>query len=90
MLTCEKHIFSLLFRDSFKNDATAIKAFINTAIAETNQGYANSKVPIVMNLQCIIETAVQDNPNSEVMLNAFKAAASESNAYFKKKYLLKS
>jgi len=66
-----------IYRDSFKNDATAIKAFINTAISETNQGYANSKVPIVMNLQCIIETAIQDNPNSDTMLSAFLAAASK-------------
>ena len=72
----------LNFRESFKNDATAIKGFISTAIAETNQGYANSKVPIVMNLQCIIESAIQDNPDSEAMLNAFQAAASESNSKF--------
>ena len=32
-----------------------------------------------MNLQCIIESAIQDNPDSEAMLNAFQTAASESN-----------
>ena len=35
-----------------------------------------------MNLQCIIESAIQDNPDSEAMLNAFQAAASESNSKF--------
>ena len=65
-----------IYRQSFNNDVVAMKAFINTAISETNQGYSNSKVPINMVLHCIRDSSVRDDKDSEKMLNAFEAAAS--------------
>jgi len=71
------NIFFIEYRDSFNNDATAIKAFISTVISETNQGYSNSKVPIVMKLHCIIDTPIADNPDILSVLKDFEAAASK-------------
>ena len=65
----------LYFRASFNNDATQMRAFINQAIAETNQGYANSKVPITMSLKCMIASSVLDNIDTGKMLSDFLASS---------------
>jgi len=62
------------FRKSFKSDAE-LAAFVNLAISETNQGYANSQVPINMYLKCLLNTPSADASSSDTILNNFLASA---------------
>jgi len=68
-----------LFRDSFAS-AEAMKSFINLAIAETNRGYTNSKVPITLSLHCIVESSIQDQTSLSTLLDAFRSSASKWSA----------
>jgi len=62
------------FRNSFSSSA-ALAAFVNLAIAETNQGYANSRVPIQMYLRCLLNTPSADASTSHAVLSNFATAA---------------
>jgi|FrelakmetLWP11LW_1041352.scaffolds.fasta_scaffold611732_1 hypothetical protein len=53
-------------------------AFINQAVAETNQGYINSKVPITMTLRCIVDSAITSVTSFSAMIDTFTASASKT------------
>ena len=56
-------------------DATAdIEGFVNQAIAETNQGYANSQIPLVAELFCAKEARVSDSDNGIQLLRDFSTS----------------
>ena len=56
-------------------DATAdIEGFVNQAIAETNQGYANSQIPLVAELFCAKEARVSDSNNGIQLLEDFSTS----------------
>ena len=61
----------ILIRESFQNSYEAINAFIWLAIAETNQGYRNSEVPIELNLFCIVHSAIEDTTDMRKQLVSF-------------------
>jgi hypothetical protein len=65
-----------MFSESFDYSALAIQAFIDQTIAETNQGYSNSDVPIVVSLHCVVQSEVPDDVDLHVMMADFKASAS--------------
>ena len=65
---------------SFDYSELAITAFIELVIAETNQGYVNSDVPITIYPHCIIQSAVQDNLDLHVMIDDFKESAGNISA----------
>lgn len=49
-----------------------IKGFFDQVIAVTNQGYANSKIPVMIKQHCSPEEAtINDNPDAVVMLKSF-------------------
>ena len=53
-------------------DATAdIEGFVNQAVAETNQGYANSQIPLVAEVFCTKEARVSDSDNGVQLLEDF-------------------
>ena len=56
---------------AFYSSAAAIAAFVNLAIAETNQGYANTQIPITMAIHCILDSTVQSVTNFSTILNNF-------------------
>jgi hypothetical protein len=62
------------FRSSFESDAELV-AFVNLAISETNQGYANSQIPIVMFLKCLLNTPSEDGATFTDVFNNFVNAA---------------
>jgi len=60
-----------LFRAYFSNSAAAIAAFVNLAVAETNQGYANTQIPITLALHCILDSSLASQNSFSAMLNNF-------------------
>ncbi len=64
------------FRASFTS-TSAMTAFINQAIFESNTGYANSKIPITLALQCIVDSALIDNPSLATVITNFANSAGD-------------
>merc|ERR1719348_907340 len=48
-----------------------IPMFVSQVIAETNQGYINSRVPLRVKSHCIAAASLRDNYDSSAMLNQF-------------------
>jgi len=71
------------FRKSFNSDAE-LAAFVNLAISETNQGYANSKIPINMYLKCLLDTPSADASDSETILYNFLFSAKDDYKTFRR------
>jgi hypothetical protein len=65
------------FRALFSNSASAITSFVNQAIAMTNVGYANSRVPITMTLHCIIDSSITSVTSFSTMIKSFTPSASK-------------
>jgi hypothetical protein len=60
---------------AFYGTAAALAAFINLALAESNQGYANTQIPITLGLHCILDSPITSVANLSLMLNTFTASA---------------
>ena len=71
---CWKHKLFPEFRAYF-GTAAAVASFVNQVIAEANQGYANSQIPITMALHCILDSTVQSNTSFNQMINDFTATS---------------
>ncbi len=71
------------FRKSFASNAELV-AFVNLAISETNQGYANSLVPINMYLKCLLNTPSVDASDSHTILGNFLKAANNNFKTFRR------
>ena len=72
MIVLKTH--NIFLRASFSG-AASMNAFINQAIAETNTGYKNSQVPIILSLRCILSSSINDDTDLGNVLNAFKNSA---------------
>ena len=59
--------YTLEFRDATSD----IQGFVNQAIAETNQGYANSQIPLVAEVFCTKEAHVRDSEDGLQQLEDF-------------------
>jgi len=75
-----------LYRSYFSNSAASIASFVNLAIAETNQGYANSQVPITLALHCILDSNLAAQNSFSSMISGFYNSACIENTL---KYLLR-
>lgn len=71
------------FRKSFASD-DELKAFVNLGFAETNQGYANSKIPLNVYLKCLLNSASTDGATGTLTIKGFKAASGGDFASFRK------
>jgi hypothetical protein len=80
--------FYKFFRALYSNSVTAITAFINQAIAETNQGYVNSRVPITMVVHCIVDSSIASVTSFSTMLSTFTASASRNKSAIQKQVFL--
>ena len=49
------------YNPEFREATSDIQGFVNQVIAETNQGYANSLIPLVVELFCTKEASVSDS-----------------------------
>jgi hypothetical protein len=61
---------------NFFTTPAAVAAFVNLAIAETNQGYANTQIPITLALHCIADSSIAANNSFGVMITNFLVSAS--------------
>ncbi len=58
----------------FVGNSTKVKQFydfdcwLDQAIAETNEGYSNSKIPIVVKIHCVVNSDVADDSDLVSML----------------------
>ena len=52
-------------------------AFIQLAIADTNQGYSNTRIPIQLVLKCIVDAPIVDVADMGKQLEDFKNSASK-------------
>ena len=52
------------YTPEFREATADIQGFVNQVIAETNQGYANSQIPLVAEVFCIKEAHVRDIPHN--------------------------
>jgi hypothetical protein len=69
----------------YSNSVASITAFINQAIAESNQGYINSRVPITLVLHCIVDSSIASVNSFLTMINTFTASASKTKQQIKNK-----
>jgi len=60
---------------AYYGTAAALTAFINLAVAESNQGYANTQIPITLALHCILDSTIPSVSSFSQMINNFTAAA---------------
>jgi hypothetical protein len=72
---------TVYYTTEFKRSTKNVKNFVNQAIAETNAGYMNSKVPIRIKLHCLIESNIPDGMDSAKALAKF--GTSEGRSYNK-------
>ena len=60
------------YTPEFAASTPDIPGFIDQVLSETNQGYANSGVPLVATVHCIEAATINDNDDSSAMLSEFK------------------
>eukprot|EP00095_Tigriopus_kingsejongensis_P011820 maker-scaffold423_size175618-snap-gene-0.9 protein:Tk11820 transcript:maker-scaffold423_size175618-snap-gene-0.9-mRNA-1 annotation:"hypothetical protein" len=59
-------------QEEFEDVTTDIKSFVNQAIAETNIGYSNSKIPLRLKLHCLLKApTIRETKNMEAMVYKF-------------------
>ena len=71
-------------RSYYSNSAAAIAAFVNLAVAETNQGYANTQIPITLALHCILDSGLTSSTSFSSMLNSFYNSAGTKDIFTEK------
>ena len=65
--------YSVMFyyTPDFAEITADIAGYVDQVLAETNQGYANSDVPLVVTKRCISPATIQDVPDTVTVLNTF-------------------
>ena len=63
---------TVYYTKEFKLRTADIHTFIDQVIAETNQGYINSGIPIRAKLHCVIQSDIEDGLPAHVTLASFK------------------
>merc|ERR1719187_1077625 len=56
-----------------------VAAFVDEVIAETNEGYKNSKIPLRAKLHCLIKSDIKDGQHYATTLNEFVNSKSDKN-----------
>ena len=69
---CTETVCTLLFSGQFAAVTADPRTFIEQVIAETNQGYSNSGVPLRARLHCAIQTDLPDGMEASQTLAMFK------------------
>ena len=71
-----EYTITVHYTREFKEVTADPLTFIDQVIAETNQGYVNSGVPIRVKLHCAVESDIADGEPAEVTLQKFKQSQS--------------
>ena len=70
--TIVEFTITVYYTEEFKKTTADPLTFIDQVIAETNQGYINSGIPIRARLHCVIQSDIRDGLPAHITLAAFK------------------
>ena len=70
--TIVEFTITVYYTEEFKKTTADPLTFIDQVIAETNQGYINSGIPIRARLHCVIQSEIRDGLPAHITLAAFK------------------
>ena len=70
--TIAEFTITVYYTEEFKKTTADPLTFIDQVIAETNQGYINSGIPIRARLHCVIQSDIRDGLPAHITLAAFK------------------
>ena len=70
--TIAEFTITVYYTKEFKETTADPLTFIDQVIAETNQGYINSGIPIRARLHCVIQSDIRDGLPAHITLAAFK------------------
>ena len=70
--TIVEFTITVYYTEEFKKTTADPLTFIDQVIAETNQGYINSGIPIRARLHCVIQSDIKDGLPAHITLAAFK------------------
>ena len=63
----------LYYTPEFASVTSDIPGFMDQALAETNQGYVNSQIPLTITKHCIEEATISDIADTSTFIQAFRA-----------------
>ena len=70
--TIAEFTITVYYTEEFRKTTADPLTFIDQVIAETNQGYINSGIPIRARLHCVIQSDIRDGLPAHITLAAFK------------------
>ena len=70
--TIVEYTITVYYTKEFKQTTADPLTFIDQVIAETNQGYINSGIPIRARLHCVAQSDIRDGLAAHITLAAFK------------------
>ena len=70
--TIVEFTITVYYTEEFRKTTADPQTFIDQVIAETNQGYINSGIPIRARLHCVIQSDIRDGLPAHITLAAFK------------------
>ena len=77
--TIAEFSITVYYTEEFKKTTADPLTFIDQVIAETNQGYINSGIPIRARLHCVIQSDIRDGLPAHVTLAMFKQSQQSLN-----------
>ena len=77
--TIAEFTITVYYTKEFKESTADPLTFIDQVIAETNQGYINSGIPIRARLHCVIQSDIRDGLPAHVTLAMFKQSQQSLN-----------
>ena len=63
----------IYYTPEFAAITSDIPGFVDQVLAETNQGYANSNIPMTIKLHCIEQASISDTASSSALMLSFMA-----------------
>ena len=75
-----EYTVTVYYNQMFKQTTADPHLFIDQVIAETNEGYKNSNIPVRVRLHCVQESDIQDGQDSSAVLQQFSQSQTNFNA----------
>merc|ERR1719187_2616605 len=77
--TVAEDTIAVYYTSGLKASTTDVAAFVDEVIAETNDGYQNSQVPLRAKLHCLVESDIEDGLHYATTLSNFQYSQPTSN-----------
>jgi len=71
-----EYTVTVYYTTQFKQTTADPALFIDQVLAETNEGYKNSDIPVRARLHCVQESTIQDGQDSSLILEQFSKSQS--------------